>query len=101
MIDRVPGQAGPTALTRTFERKVAATRRAIWLELVWVRLWIPFAIVGLFLAASFAGVWPRIGTVAHIGLLAVFAAGLLGALGYALWIGLPTREAAVRRLARR
>lgn len=98
---RLPsGIFAPPASARTFERKVVATRRAIWLEQVWVRLWILFAVAGLFLAVSFAGLWPRLGTYTHLGLLAGFATMAASAVVHAALAPWPTREAAVRRLER-
>ncbi|MDZ4842030.1 MAG: DUF4175 domain-containing protein [Hyphomicrobium aestuarii] len=86
--------------TKLFESKVSATRRAMWLERVWVRFWIPLALIGAFLAASFAGVWPQIGLIAHVALLAAFALALAGAIAYALLAAYPFREDAVRRIER-
>lgn len=77
---------------------MAATRRAAWIERVWVRLWLAFAAVGLFLAVSFAGVWPRLGPVLHIALLAVFGLALVAALAFAFAAPAPARAAALRRL---
>lgn len=77
---------------------MAATRRATWIERVWVRLWLAFAAVGLFLAVSFAGVWPRLGPVLHIALLAAFGLALVAALAFAFAAPAPARAAALRRL---
>jgi uncharacterized protein (TIGR02302 family) len=90
----------PLATALAFERKVIATRRALWVEQVWLRLWLLFAVLGLFLAISFAGVWPRLGTTIHIGLFGTMALAAIAALVYALIAPRPTREVALRRLER-
>jgi uncharacterized protein (TIGR02302 family) len=70
----------------------------MWLEEVWVRLWTLFATVGLFLAVSFGGIWPKLGPYTHIGMLAGFAVLALSCVVHALMSPWPLRDAAVRRL---
>lgn len=89
-----------SALDRAFERKVRASTRAIMLEQIWLRLWVFFAVAGLFVLVSFSGLWPMLGQTAHIALLAVFATGALAALAFAASVARPPRDLAIRRMER-
>ena len=73
---------------------------AIVFEQVWLRLWGLFGVIGLFVLLSFAGVWPKLGYWSHLILLGTFAGAAIGAVGFAAWIELPWREAAIRRMER-
>lgn len=86
------------AIDAAFERKVALSKRSIQFERFWLRLWAVFAVAGLFLVVSFAGVWPRLGYWPHVGLLALFAVAGLAAFARAVWLEEPAREAAIRRI---
>ena len=87
-----------SAVDTAFERKVRASQRSISFERFWLRLWALFAVVGLFLLFSLVGFWPRLGFAAHAGLLALFSASAIAALGYAFWLPRPARELAIRRI---
>ncbi len=95
-----PSIAAKTALDHAFERKVRASGRAIIAERAWLRLWALIGVAGLFLALSFAGVWPRLPYLAHVGLLAAFGLAGLAAIVYAMLVPRPSRDEAVRRIER-
>ncbi len=69
-------------------------------EQVWLRLWLLFAVIGLFFLVSFAGAWPLLGQTSHLAVLTAFVLAALGAVGFAAWIKTPPREAAIRRIER-
>jgi uncharacterized protein (TIGR02302 family) len=78
-------------------------RRAKWalaFERLWLRLWILFAIAGLFVLVSYAGIWPFLGDAAHIGLLALFGGATLAALIHMIRVPWPSRDEAIRRIER-
>ena len=89
-----------SAIAAAFERKVRAATRAILLERFWLRLWGVFAVAGVFVAVSLAGVWPKLGYVSHVIALIVFTATAIAALAYALLVPVPTRDEAIRRIER-
>ena len=92
-----PATAAPLA-DAAFERKIALSRWALALERVWPLLWLPLAVLGLFLLVSLAGVWPLLSKPAHAGLYVGFAVlGLCSLLPLAR-LSWPSREAALQRL---
>ena len=100
-----PGSAAKAVIDKStidaaFERKVAASTRSILIERFWLRLWLFFAVAGLFLAVSLAGFWSQLGFAAHILALFAFAAAGIAALAYAFLIAVPGREEAIRRIER-
>lgn len=80
------------------ERKIAASRRAILVEQLWPLLWLPIGVVALFLAVSFAGVWPLLPPVWHAGLLAGFVLALVASLVPIARVRGASRKAALERL---
>ncbi len=85
-------------LSRTFERKVRRARWAIVFEQLWLRLWVMFAIAGLFVLVSLLGLWPMLGDVVHSLVAGLFALAMLAAIIYAGRIHWPAREDAIRRI---
>lgn len=85
---------------RVFERKIWRARLAGAFEQVWLKLWLVLAVVAVFLLVSYAGVWPLLPTVLHVGLLGLFGAALLAALGSVARITWPSRDDAIRRIER-
>lgn len=83
-----------------FARKVRASRWALLFERLWPRVWLILGLVGLFLLASLAGLWPLLSDPAHYVVLAAFAAAGIAALLYAVRVPFPTHEEAVRRIER-
>lgn len=83
---------------RAFERKIRRTRWFLFLEQVWLRAWLAFAIIGAFVLVSLLELWSGLGDTAHLGLLGVFGVALTLALGYAVRTAWPTREDAIRRI---
>lgn len=86
------------AIARAFERKITRATWALIFEQLWVRLWIVFAVVGVFFVLSFAGLWPLLGDGAHIAVLSLLGLGLIAGLVMAGPIRVPTREAAIHRI---
>jgi uncharacterized protein (TIGR02302 family) len=95
-MSKVPGPK--SASESVFERKVRASQRSIWFETVWLRLWVLFAVIGVFFVLSFAGVWPRLGSIAHIAVLATLGLAALASLGFAVFAPAPSRDSALARL---
>ena len=69
-------------------------------EQLWLRLWIMFAIAGLFVLVSYAGIWPLSGDAAHIALLALFGVGTIAAIVHMIRVPWPSRDDAIRRIER-
>jgi uncharacterized protein (TIGR02302 family) len=82
------------------ESKVWRARWALVLEQLWLRLWILFAIAGLFILVSYAGIWPLLGDLAHIALLTLFGAGTIAAIVHMIRVPWPSRDEAIRRIER-
>jgi uncharacterized protein (TIGR02302 family) len=93
-----PSLTAKTAIDHALERKVRAAQRSLRFEKTWLRLWLLFGVTGLFFLVSFAGLWPRLGSVAHGIVLGLFALAALGSLGFALVVPRPSRDAAIRRI---
>ncbi len=90
----------PKALDSKFARKVRISRWALWFERLWPRIWMILGLVGLFLLASLAGLWPLLSDPLHYVALAAFALAAVAAVGHAVRTPFPTREEAVRRIER-
>ena len=81
-----------------FEAKIRKARWALVAEQLWLRLWVLFALVAVFLLLSFAGIWPLLSPLGHQIALGVFALAGVGWLVYAARIQWPSREDAIRRI---
>ncbi len=86
---------------RQFERKVALSRLVMLFEAVWPRLWLVLGVIGLFVIASFAGLWLWLPPLAHQIVLGLFALALLAAVVAVLRVKWPSRDEALRRIERR
>ena len=65
----IPGAGPNSAFEQAFERKVRLSSLALFFEALWPRVWAAIGVVGLFLAVSLAGLWPRLPLLAHQALL--------------------------------
>lgn len=83
---------------RTFERKIRLSTWALLFEALWPRIWAAIALVGIFLAVSLAGLWPRLPALAHQATLGAFALAMLAVFVWIARVRLPGREAAIRRV---
>jgi uncharacterized protein (TIGR02302 family) len=92
--------AEPTALTRSFDRRVRLSWFALLGERVWEALLWPFLVVLVFLAVSLLGLWGLFPPLAHR--IVLGGLGLLLILTFLplVRLSLPTREEALRRLER-
>ena len=88
---------GPST-NEAFERKVRLSRIAMFVELLWPRLWLVVGLAALFLVLSLAGVWGMLGAGVHKAALAAFALALTGSLVFAARARWPSRDEAVRRI---
>ncbi len=88
----------------TAGRRFAALITRSWRALLWEQLWPPLAaalaVLGLFLAVSWAGLWISIPPLARIFGVAVFGLLLAASLSPFLWLKLPRRTEALSRLDR-
>ncbi|MEM9356090.1 MAG: TIGR02302 family protein [Pseudomonadota bacterium] len=87
-----------TAEERSFNRKIRWSRRAIYIERLWPRLWALISVAGLFVLASFFGLWPMLDQLTHIGVLTAFGVAGASALLFALLTKWPSHDEAVHRL---
>ncbi len=83
---------------RILDRKIAQTRAVLLFERVWRAMLWPFAVVGVFLLISFAGLWSLLPALGHTVLLVAFAFAALASLAPLFRITLPGRDTALRRL---
>ncbi|MGI9386900.1 MAG: DUF4175 family protein, partial [Methyloligellaceae bacterium] len=83
---------------RHYERKVRNSRLALITERTWPRVWIPIAVIGVFVLISLSGAWLYIPAWAHKGLLALLALILLASLFPILLQRWPSRDDALRRI---
>ena len=91
-------QKSPSREERLLEGKVRAARRAILIEKLWPRAWLPLAICGVFVLLSAFEVWQLLPPRVHLGLLWAFGAALaVSLLPLALWRK-PTRETSLARI---
>jgi len=86
---------------RQLQRKIAQTRRVMFLERLWPRLWLPVGVAGAFVLVSLFGLWSWLAHDVHLGLLWGFAVALVAAFVPALRVRIPTRDEALRRLETR
>ncbi|MEQ8823012.1 MAG: TIGR02302 family protein [Filomicrobium sp.] len=82
------------------EKKIERSVWMLFLERLWPRLWVIFAVVAVFFAVSMAGIWPVLGDLLQKGLLGAFGLAMLGALIWAARTPWPDRDEALRRLER-
>ncbi len=91
-------QKSPSREERLVEAKVRAARRAILVEMLWPRAWLPLAICGVFVLLSAFEVWQVLPPRVHLGLLWAFGAALgVSLLPLALWRK-PARETSLARI---
>ena len=94
-------QTSPSSESGPARRLDALARRAGW-ALIWERVWPPLAwsgaLVALFLAASWFGLWFAAPRLARIGGLALFALALAAALAPLARLRRPSRAQALARL---
>ncbi len=88
----------PSALERTFERKVRLSQWALQFERLWPRAWMLLGLAGLFIAVSMAGLWPLLPELPHKIVLALFGLAFLAALVALVRVRSPSREEAIRRV---
>jgi uncharacterized protein (TIGR02302 family) len=91
-------QTLPSALERTFERKVRLSRWAMLFEQLWPRAWLVLGLIGLFIVMSLAGVWPRLPELPHKITLGLFALAFLVAFVALARVRMPSRAEAIRRV---
>src|SRR5204863_4813751 len=91
-------QTPATAIERVFERKVRLSKWALLFEQLWPRAWLVLGLVGLFIGASLAGLWPRLPELPHKVVLALFALAFAVALLALIRVRWPSREQAIRRV---
>ena len=87
-------------IDEALERKVRSSKRALFFEKLWPRLWLIIGVIGVFLAVSVAGLWSTLDPLTHKVVLAAFAVAALAALIFAARTPWPKRDAAIRRLER-
>ena len=96
-------QTSPSSESGPARRLDALARRAGW-ALIWERVWPPLAwsgaLIALFLAASWFGLWFAAPRLARIGGLALFALALAATLAPLAWLRRPSRAQALARLDR-
>jgi len=98
------GATGPKGLHRANTGSAPLNRKARWAQLsifverLWPRVWPLLAVLGAFLLVSLAGIWPRLGEIAHISLLAVFGLAALAAIVLLIRTPWPSRESAIHRI---
>lgn len=80
------------------ERKIAASKRAIFLERLWPRVWITIGIAAAFLLASIAGLWDLLSPDVHLWVLMGFAGLFGGSLLFAFLAPRAKRGEAISRL---
>lgn len=85
-------------IDRAFERKVRRARWILFFEHLWRRLWLLFAVAGLFLLFALLDLWPRLGDGAHWAVLGLFGLAGAAALVYASRSRWPSRDEAIRRI---
>jgi len=92
--------APPSHEDRLIRRKVRAARRAMLVEKLWPRVWLPFAVAGVFVLLSAFEVWQMLPPAAHLGLLWGFGAGFVFSLVPLVFWRPPSRQDALDRIER-
>ncbi len=83
---------------RLLEKKVRAANRALLVEKLWPRIWLPLAVIGVFVLLSAFEVWQLLPPRLHLALLWAFGlASILSLVPLASWKR-PTREKSYERL---
>lgn len=85
---------------RILARKLRWTKLALFFENFWLKLWLPAAVVALFVIASLFELWPQLSPLAHRLVLALFLFALIGALVPLLSLRWPREAEALKRLDR-
>ena len=93
MNKRLPAHTGSAGPAR-------ASRWALLFERLWPRIWLVLGLVGIFLLASLAGLWPLLSDPAHYLLLAAFTLAAIAAVVHAARAPFPTHDEGVRRIER-
>ena len=83
---------------RLLTRKLAWTKRAIFMENFWLRLWAPASVIALFLLACLFELWPHLSPLAHRVVLALFLLGFLASLYTFFSLRWPKEDQALKRL---
>jgi uncharacterized protein (TIGR02302 family) len=97
MAETPPRSIDPSAAA---ERLISRSRLALLWERVWPALWLPLAVLLVFLTASWIGLWLQLGpTGRQIG-VGAFALALIASLWPLARLAWPTRAEALRRLDR-
>lgn len=100
MSDGVNPTPGHNPLNQRFGRLVAQARWSLWWEEAWPRLWLPLAIVLLFLTLSWLGLWLDTSPLWRTVGLSLFTAAFLLSLWPLLRLRMPSRTRALDRLDR-
>ena len=83
---------------RLLTRKLAWTKRAIFMENFWLKLWGPVSVIALFLLACLFELWPYLSPLAHRVVLALFLLGFLASLYPFFSLRWPKEDQALKRL---
>ena len=91
----------PSRQERAFRGKVRRSRRALYFERIWPRLWSLIALASLFVLLSIFGIWPSLSEQVHWALLGAFAIAAAVAVVFVAVTPWPTDDEAIRRLEAR
>jgi uncharacterized protein (TIGR02302 family) len=100
MSDGLNPTPGRSPLNQRFGRLITHARWSLWWEEAWPRLWLPLAIVLLFLTLSWLGLWLDASPLWRTLGLGLFGIALLLSLWPLLRLRLPSRTRALDRLDR-
>ncbi len=87
-------------LDRRFSRLIGRARWSLWWERAWPRIWLPLAIIGLFLTLSWFGLWLDLPPLWRTVGLSAFVLAFLVSLWPLLHLRWPSRTSALDRLDR-
>ena len=87
-------------LDRRFSRLIGRASWSLWWERAWPRIWLPLAIIGLFLTLSWFGLWLDLSPFWRTVGLSAFAVALLISLWPLFHLRWPNRTSALDRLDR-
>ncbi|MEO1694683.1 MAG: DUF4175 family protein, partial [Pseudomonadota bacterium] len=90
--------AKASPLPRALEAKIATTRRRLFFERMWPRVWVPLGAVLVFLGLSVFDVWPLLPVRAHQALLGLLGLAAVAGIVLVLRTDYPSRDDAVRHL---